>query len=369
LAINSNFKIQKANKGMLKNPTPRQIAFFSSLRVSLLLAVVLVLSCLFIFPPGVWKWYWSGSLIIMAFGISYFIFIYYLKKYIYRKVKLIYKTIHKHKLSPEEKRDVVDVDSNIIAEVEKEVAEWAVTQQREIEKYKSWAEYRRNFVGDISHELKTPIFTIQGYLDSIIESGYQDEKILIPFLQKAVKNVERLQTIVQDLEAIARLETGELLLDMQVFDIAELTKEVFEDLSFKARNKNITLDFKEGAATPYKVRADREKIRQVLTNLVNNSIKYGKPNGRTKVGFYDMEQHILVEVADNGIGIPSTHINHVFDRFYRVDKSRSREQGGSGLGLSIVKHIIEVHQQTINVRSAEDLGSTFGFTLEKVRAK
>jgi len=369
LDTNLNFKPQNDSKSMLKNPTPRQIAFFSSFWASIFLFVVLLLSAIFIFPPSTWKWYWMGAIVIIAFGASYFVFIYYLKKYIYRKVKLIYKTIHKHKLSPEEKRDVVDVDSNIIAEVEKEVSEWAVNQQRELEKYKTWAEYRRNFVGDISHELKTPIFTIQGYLDSIIESGYKDEKILIPFLQKAAKNVERLQTIVQDLEAIARLETGELLLDMQIFDISELTKEVFEDLSFKARNKNISLEFKEGAALPYKVRADREKIRQVLTNLINNSIKYGNPNGKTKVGFYDMEQHVLIEVADNGIGIPSTHINHVFDRFYRVDKSRSREQGGSGLGLSIVKHIIEVHKQTINVRSAENLGSTFGFTLEKVNAK
>ena len=152
---------------------------------------------------------------------------------------------------------------------------------------------------------------------------------------------------------------------MQTFDAKELVEEVFEEMEMKARGKNITLSFKEGAAQNYKVRADRESIRQVLINLVSNSIKYGQESGRTKVGFYDMDKYVLMEVADNGIGIPKKHINHVFDRFYRVDKSRSRIQGGSGLGLSIVKHIIEAHKQTINVRSTPNLGSTFGFTMEK----
>lgn len=372
LDTNLNFKPQPGSSSTSKNPTPRQIAFFSSLWSALLVAAFLVMAAVIFFPDD-WsaKWIWLAATTVLVFLANYFTFMYYLKKYIYRKIKLIYKNIHRRKLSPEQKKEGVGVDMNlnIIEEVEKEVAEWTVIQQREIDKYKSWAEYRRNFVGDISHELKTPIFTIQGYLDSVIEGGYKDEKVFMPFLQKAAKNVERLQTIVQDLEAIARLETGELLLDMQVFDIRQLTEEVFEDLEFKAKNKNIILEFKEGAALPYRVRADREKIRQVINNLVNNSIKYGKQNGRTKVGFYDMEQHILVEIADNGIGIPHEHLAHVFDRFYRVDKSRSREQGGSGLGLSIVKHIIEVHKQTINVRSAPGLGSTFGFTLEKVTTK
>lgn len=348
---------------MLKNASPKQIALFVALLTALVgsLGVVIILllegSAAFnarwlVFP-------------IFLFGASYWIALVYIKKYIYRKIKLIYKTIHQHKVSPQEKAAPVDINSHIMEDVEREVNEWAERQEEEIEKYKSWAEYRRKFVGDISHELKTPIFNIQGYLHSLLDGGLEDNNINVSFLQKAAKNVERLHTIVEDLSAISRLESGDLILEMQVFDIKGLAEEVFEDMEFKAQNRHISLEFKEGAAQNFRVRADRESVRQIFTNLVHNSIKYGKPGGRTKIGFYDMDKYILVEVADNGIGIPAKHLPHVFDRFYRVDKSRSRAQGGSGLGLSIVKHIIEAHKQTINVRSTPELGSTFGFTLEK----
>ncbi|MEM1218267.1 MAG: ATP-binding protein, partial [Bacteroidota bacterium] len=224
---------------------------------------------------------------------------------------------------------------------------------------------RRRFLGDISHELKTPIFNIQGYLETLIDGGMDDPNINRNYLLRAVKNVDRLNTIVEDLDSISRLETGDLVLEMQNFDIRELVEEVFEDFEFKAQAKGIKLDFKQGADQRFRVCADRESIRQVVTNLVTNSIKYGKENGVTKVGFYDMDRNILVEVADDGIGIDKESLNHIFERFFRVDKSRSREQGGSGLGLSIVKHLIEAHQQSVHVRSSVQLGSTFGFTLEK----
>lgn len=350
---------------MLKNPTPQQIALFVSLFITGAALVAWLLL------DSVKKWAelpWLAELAVMGlalFATAYFTTIFYLRKYIYRKIKLIYKTIHKHKVSSQEKSKVVDVRANIIDEVERQVFEWAEQQKEEIDKYKAWAEYRRNFVGDISHELKTPIFNIQGYLHTLLDGAIHDEAVNVKFLKKAAKNLERLHTIVEDLEAISRLESGELILEMQAFDIRKLTEEVFEDLEIKASARNIILEFKEGAAHNFRVLADRDSIRQVMTNLVSNSIKYGKDNGRTRVGFYDMDKNILIEVADNGIGIPKKHLNHVFDRFYRVDKSRSRAQGGSGLGLSIVKHIIEAHKQTINVRSTPDLGSTFGFTLQK----
>lgn len=348
---------------MFKNPTPRQIAFQAAFLI-MLMPVVGLLFLNYLRPEHT-----SGEAVLMVFFLnlvcSYFIIIFYLKKYIYRKIKVIYKNIHKHKLSADEKKEFVNVDTNIIEQVEKEVEEWAESQDLEIQKYKTWAEYRRKFVGDISHELKTPIFNIQGYVHTLLDGAIYDEKINLSFLKKAAKNVERLHTIVEDLAAISRLESGELVLEMQTFDIRALTEEVFEELEIKALENKINLEFKDGASAGYKVSADQESIRQVLINLVNNSIKYGHSSGRTKVGFYDMDKYILVEVADNGIGIPKEHINHVFDRFYRVDKSRSRAQGGSGLGLAIVKHIIEAHKQTINVRSASGLGSTFGFTLEK----
>ena len=348
---------------MIKNPTPRQVSLFTALFITLITFIIFFV--LFWVFDGIrlnWTWIAFPFLIFLT---AYYTSFYYIKNYIYRKIKVIYKTIHRHKRSPEERTAKFEMAPTIFEDVEKEVEQWADIQEKEIDKYKTWAEYRRKFVGDISHELKTPIFSIQGYLHSLIDGGLYDEEVNMSFLQKAAKNVERLYTIVEDLSAIARLESGGLVLEMQVFDIKELTQEVFEDLEMRAAEKNIKLEFKEGAGHNYRVRADRENIRQVLTNLVHNSIKYGNPNGKTKVGFYDMDKNLLVEVADNGIGIPKQHLNHVFDRFYRVDKRRSREQGGSGLGLSIVKHIIEAHKQTINVRSTPNLGSTFGFTLEK----
>ncbi|MCR9287406.1 MAG: ATP-binding protein [Bacteroidetes bacterium] len=348
---------------MLKNPTPKQIAFFSSLYIGSFLLLILSIFKVTNFTEASWTMVILIS--IVTFTLAYGVIIYYLKRYIYRKIKLIYKTIHQHKISPEEKNQSVASDMDIISEVEKEVTNWADTQAKEIQNLKSWQEYRRKFLGDISHELKTPIFNIQGYLETLLEGGLFDKKINSKFLKKAAKNVERLNTIVEDLDAISRLESGNLELDLRPFDIKKLAAEVFEDLEIKARKAGVKLLFKSGADLTYLVNADRENVRQVLMNLVTNSIKYGNNNGNTKVGFYDMDKNILIEVADNGIGIPQHHLNHVFDRFYRVDKSRSRAQGGSGLGLAIVKHIIEAHKQTINVRSTVDLGSTFGFTLEK----
>jgi two-component system phosphate regulon sensor histidine kinase PhoR len=348
---------------MLKNPTPQQSAFFSSLYIGSFLLLILSIFKVTNFTEASWTMVILIS--IVTFTLAYGVIIYYLKRYIYRKIKLIYKTIHQHKISPEEKNQSVASDMDIISEVEKEVTNWADTQAKEIQNLKSWQEYRRKFLGDISHELKTPIFNIQGYLETLLEGGLFDKKINSKFLKKAAKNVERLNTIVEDLDAISRLESGNLELDLRPFDIKKLAAEVFEDLEIKARKAGVKLLFKSGADLTYLVNADRENVRQVLMNLVTNSIKYGNNNGNTKVGFYDMDKNILIEVADNGIGIPQHHLNHVFDRFYRVDKSRSRAQGGSGLGLAIVKHIIEAHKQTINVRSTVDLGSTFGFTLEK----
>ncbi len=347
----------------LKNPTPRRITILSSTGIAASLIIVLtILDLTGLMPVPWWLPFVAGSVVFFS---AFFIINYYLKNYIYRKIKVIYKSIHQHKLSTVEKREVVDMRVDMMEEVEKEVEEWAAKQEKEIEQLKTWQDYRRKFLGDISHELKTPIFNIQGYLETLLDGGLEDEGINKLYLQRAAKNVDRLNTIVEDLEIISRLESGELILDMQQFDIRSLTEEVFEDLEIKASERNIKLLLKPGADQHYRVRADREYIRQVLMNLVNNSIKYGNRNGVTKVGFYDMDKNVLVEVADSGIGIPSEHLNHVFDRFYRVDKSRSREQGGSGLGLSIVKHIIEAHKQTINVRSTRNVGSTFGFTLEK----
>lgn len=348
---------------MLKNPTPKEISLISSVFVTMTSAVMLVffyLALPFLTPT-------VGILIATAaiFLTTFLISNYYLRIYIYRKIKVIYKIIRNQKLSSKEKGKEIEMSRPLLDDVAQEVKAWADDQQKELDKYKSWAEYRRRFVGDISHELKTPIFNIQGFIHTLLDGAMDDPQVNRPYLERAAKNLERLTTIVEDLESISKYESGELVLDMQAFDLRKLAEEVFEDMEFKAAPRNIRLEFKEGLGTACRVRADRESVRQVLMNLVSNSIKYGIPNGRTKMGYYDMDRHVLIEIADNGIGIPEDKLKHVFDRFYRVDESRSRDQGGTGLGLAIVKHIIEAHHQTITVRSTPNLGSTFGFTLEK----
>lgn len=347
---------------MFKNLTPRQIAIYSSVVITAI--YVLCLLPLF-FIESAPSLLGIGTSMLVVLIASYFVNLFFLKKYIFRKIKLIYKTIHRLKLNPAQKQRNVESDDRIMDEVQEDVAEWAQTQQYEIDQLKSLENYRREYLGNVSHELKTPIFNIQGYVHTLIDGGLHDDTINEKYLNRTAKNVERLITIVDDLETISKLESGQLVLELDAFDIKELAAEVFEMHELKATNRGIDLVFKEGANQPFMVNADREYVRQVLDNLVINSINYGSPNGTTKVAFYDMDKNILVELADNGRGIEEEHLKHVFDRFYRIDKGRSREAGGSGLGLAIVKHIIEAHNQTINVRSSPGLGSTFGFTLEK----
>jgi two-component system, OmpR family, phosphate regulon sensor histidine kinase PhoR len=348
---------------MLKNPTPHQISIRSSLLTSL--AVILLVFSYFQWFSISLKPLYYLYFVIVVFIVNYFVFKHYLSVYVQRKIKLIYKTIRVEKLQPVEKKKQINSFRNVLEEVETEVAAWVEEQKQEMEKQKIWAEYRRNFMGDVSHELKTPIFNIQGYIETLLDGAVDEPHINRHFLQKASKNVDRLQTIINDLETISRLESGDSMLELRTFDIKKLVEEVFEELEIKAAARNVALIFKEGAQQGFKVKADREKVHQVLINLVHNAIKYGKNNGYIKLSFYDMERQILIEVADNGAGISKEHLPHLFDRFYRVEKSRSRNAGGTGLGLAIVKHIIEAHQQTIHVRSSVEMGSTFGFTLEK----
>jgi len=252
-----------------------------------------------------------------------------------------------------------------LEQVNESVSNWAIEREKEISGLKELENYRKNFVGDISHELKTPIFAIQGFLHTLLDGGLYDEKINSKYLKRAAKNTERLQLIVEDLEMINSLESEATNLEIESFNLKDLAKEVIDEIEVLASEKGIEVLFKSGADGEYTVSADREKIRQVLVNLISNSIKYGVENGLTKISFYDMDERILVEIADNGIGIDDKHHKYLFDRFYRAEKSRARNIGGSGLGLSIVKHILEAHGETITVRSTLDLGSTFGFTLKK----
>ena len=349
---------------MLKNATPRQLAFYGALIISV--GYTIFNSILNLSFELYDSWYIPVIQGGGVFLLGYITFFFALKIYILRKIKLIYKNIQRVKLKSKEKSSPIDMGVDVIDEVRNQVKIWAEDQNREIAQLKEMENYRRNFVGNVSHELKTPIFTIQGYIHTLLEGGIYDENINMSFLRKAAKGVTRLQTIVEDLDTIAKLESNKIELEIEEFNIKDLVEDVFEDLDLLAKEKNIRLIFKEGTDKNFRVEADRESIRQVMTNLLANAIKYNNEKGQAKVSFYDMSTNILIEVADDGIGIDEKHLPHLFDRFYRVDASRSRSEGGSGLGLAIVKHIIEAHRQTIHARSRKGLGSTFGFTLKKV---
>tara|TARA_B100001057_G_scaffold39003_1_gene35116 strand:+ start:14012 stop:15019 length:1008 start_codon:yes stop_codon:yes gene_type:complete len=285
--------------------------------------------------------------------VTYFL----LNKFFYDRIKVIYKSIYKFKGTSK----IAEID---IDHVEKEAKEWADAKEEELDQMKKDDNYRREFIGNVSHELKTPIFNIQGYLQTLIDGGLNDENINLKYLKRANKSVDRMINIIDDLEVISRLETEQDELDFQKFNIVELVHEIFDLMEMKASEMNINLKLKN-ESQGVTVVADRNKIQQVLMNLVSNSIKYGKDGGDVIIRFFDMHNNMLIEVSDNGIGIAQESLDRLFERFYRVDKNRSREIGGTGLGLAIVKHILEGHNQTINVRSTKGKGSTFSFILPK----
>ena len=344
-----------------KNPTPRLLAILSALNTSIALLLFLLIIKLFnwinlsyIWIFGLFTFNFCTSFISMEGGLRLFI---------YRKIKLIYKAIHKIKAPKTDAPLAIDMRNHIIDKVEKEVVAWAKGWTQEIHFLKQAEQFRREFIGNVSHELKTPIFNMQGYLYTILEND-MEEALQQKYLSKAVENVERMATIVEDLSEISRLEAGEIKLEMQTFDITELCAEVMDELETLANPKQIRLEFKDEINT-VKVQADRNRIRQVLNNLVSNAIKYSPEKTLILAAFYDLDANILIEISDNGTGIAEEHLPRLFERFYRVDKARTRAAGGSGLGLAIVKHIIEAHLQTLNVRSRVGVGSTFGFTLAK----
>lgn len=351
------------NNKTLKNLTPRSIAIYASLISSVFVLIVLfVLQQIHPFANTII----NNILLfaIAAIGI-YLIFKFFLEFFIYRKIKLIYKTISTAKDSKAKTLEKVNLSEDVISNVGNEVVEWDQNRKDEIEELKKMETFRKEFLGNVSHELKTPLFNIQGYIHTLLDGALNDPNVNVNYLQRASRSVDRLCLIVDDLEAISKLESGELTLDQRTFDIHELVNEVFESVELNAKVMQVTTVFKEGSDHPVYVIGDKDRIRQVLVNLIINSIKYGKRQGNTQVGLYDMDENILVEITDNGIGIENQHLSRLFERFFRVDKSRSREQGGTGLGLSIVKHIIEAHNQTINVRSTLGIGTTFTFTIKK----
>ena len=347
----------------MKNPTPREVALSVALRITAIIVLLIILTKLF-FSPEIYWWH-IVAIALLSFAISFLIVLSAIQQFIYRKIKLIYKKISTIKLGDIEKIKQFRSDIDVISEADEQVNEWLDSSNREIEKLKIEEAYRKEYLGNVAHELKTPLFTIQGYVETLIDGALDDPSVNKKYLNKAKKNIKRLNKIIDDLDTINVLEAETFKLDSEAFDIYALTEEVFEELEVKAKEFDISLQIKEGIEGKFMVYGDVEKIRQVLINLIENSIKYGKQNGATSVGFYDMEKYILTEVSDDGKGIAEEDISRLFERFYRVEKSRSRDRGGTGLGLAIVKHIIEAHRQSINVRSKLGFGSTFGFTMQK----
>lgn len=349
----------------MNTTSSRKLSLTASLIVAGIFAIV-YLPVIFNIPTN-WHLWIVLSAQIVLFIASFFIYKYILDKFIYEKIRIIYKTIHDLKSPKKSFRKLLNAKTDIIEQANIEVQEWAEKKVREVADLKKLEEYRREFLGNVSHELKTPIFNIQGYVLTLLDGGINDQQINHKYLERTEQSIERMINIINDLEVISRFEAGELKLEYDNFDIVALTREVIEFSEIKAEEKNIRIYLAKGHENPVTVFADRPRIQQVLTNLVLNSIKYGTENGRTKISFFDMDENVLVEVTDSGLGIPREELPRVFERFYRGDRSRSRKsgEGGSGLGLAIVKHIIEAHQQTINVRSMPGVGSTFAFTLRK----
>jgi two-component system phosphate regulon sensor histidine kinase PhoR len=320
-------------------------------------------STLYFFNQIYWLFLLASSVALFVF--SYFIIRFVLKKYIYDKIRPIYKTIFNLKAPKGKDNKQPEPNDDMISSVNQQVIKWAEDKKEEIEELKKLEVYRREFLGNVSHELKTPIFNIQGYVLTLLDGGIDDPGINREYLLRTEKSINRMIHIVEDLESISKLESGEFRPVYSRFDIIVLVKEVFEFLEMNSERKNIKFHFDKSYDKPVFVTADKEKIRQVLINLIDNSVKYGIEDGNTKVSFFDMDENLLIEVTDNGIGVSQQDIPRLFERFYRTDKGRSREQGGTGLGLAIVKHIIEAHRQTINVRSTVGIGTTFAFTLKK----
>ena len=339
---------------------PRNVALIDSIYVTLVFIFAYIIISL------VWFEFRAIPFLISSpfvFIVNYFIIRNSFNKIIFNRIKLIYKVIGKSSGSIKIDKNK---NNNPLEAVQEVVYQWNKEKNKEINKLKQLEVYRREFLGNVSHELKTPIFNIQGYVSTLLDGGLYDDKINRRFLSKTEKSIERLINIVNDLESISKLESGEAELKKSVFNLYELAEEVIDFLEIKAQKSNTNLSIKPHIQTPFWVKADKEAIREVLINLIDNAIKYGdKQENKVMIKIYDMDEKVLTEVSDNGVGIPQEYLPRIFERFFRIDKGRSRDKGGSGLGLAIVKHIIEAHKETITARSNIGEGTKFSFTLKK----
>ncbi|MBO5878352.1 MAG: sensor histidine kinase [Alistipes sp.] len=329
-----------------------------------LVATILVATALAV--CGV-AWWIVACVAVGVFALMALFSLYMMKQYVAYKLKPIYSMVLSRDVHTTEIVD--EMKDKHVENISEELTAWADDNDKEIARLKQNEAFRKQYLGNVAHELKTPIFNIQGYISTLLDGGLEDELINRKYLERAEKSIDRLINIVNDLDTISKLENDMNRLKMEQFDIVALAKEITEQLEIKAAERSIRLSVKgsDSLPSPFRVMADKHFVGQVLVNLIANSINYGKDGGSTRIRFRDMADKVLVEVEDTGIGIPKEDMPRIFERFYRVDKGRSRGQGGTGLGLAIVKHIVEAHGERITVRSELGAGTTFAFALKKVK--
>lgn len=345
---------------MKKIKTPKTFSFVVASIVSIVFVIIFsLLNWLFL---NIFSIYICFLALIISLLASYTLIYIFLERLITSKIRLLYRVIHSN--DSKYKNLNLNMNEDVLGETEREVIKWGKKKSEEIDKLKEQEVFRREFLGNLAHELKTPIFSIQGYILTLLEGGLEDKKMNRIFLERANRGVDRMTRLVEDLDMVTEIGSRRIILNQTSVEIVSLIKDVLDSFEIKAKDKKIKLSINSDFETK-NVFCDKDKIEQVVINLINNSINYGNKNGETKVKIFDAEDHVFIEIADNGIGIEEKHFNRLFERFYRVDKSRSRDEGGTGLGLSIVKHIVEAHKQKIGVRSKLGEGSVFYFSLKK----
>ena len=331
---------------------------------SLITLILTLLMSVFLFYRGEFVLLDLCLFALLCFVVVFYVVQLRVETFIYKRVKKIYDDLKLLESSSFSKSQITTDMATLTQEIDK----YAKNKKMEIETLKVREQYRKEFIGNVSHELKTPLFTVQGYISTLIEGAFKDEKLLQKYLDRADKGVERLTYILNDLDMITKLETGDLILTKETFDIVKLINHVFDQLEIKASKKDITLMFDREYTEPIMVKGDKQRLQQVVSNLIVNSIKYGNTQGTTEISIENLiKNKVIIRVTDNGEGIEQEHLPRLFERFYRVDKSGSRKEGGSGLGLAIVKHIIEAHSEQIYIESQLGVGSEFSFTLEKAK--
>ncbi len=341
---------------------PVHISIATSLLLSLVVCFSFYFISLFLFEAVPFFTLFILYVIVFVLSLTSLKILY--SQYIFGNLNKIYREIIKLKNPNEPIRSFQESGTDITNEIQNVLVGWSKESKQEIDNLKQLEIYRREFLSNVSHELKTPIFSAQGYIHTLIDGGIDDVDINVLYLNKAAKSIDRLVSMVDDLESISKLEAGELIVEIRTFDLTDLIHDAIDSLEIQSKEKKINLSIVEESKRPIYVNGDRDLVRQVIVNLLVNSIKYGVQGGETIISYADGGDKIIVDLADNGIGIEKVHLARLFERFYRVDKSRSREQGGTGLGLAIVKHIIEAHHQYISVQSEIGKGTTFSFSLQ-----